>query len=77
MADSEPQKFECKGFFKRIVEKVDWGVGGGVPDGPFRGVFQMVSLWQERHCESVRFVRVERNVPHVGPACDFIQICRE
>ena len=25
----------------------------------------------ERHSESVRFVRIERHVPHVGPACDF------
>ena len=24
----------------------------------------------------VRFVRIERHVPCVGPACDFIQICR-
>ena len=36
MADSETQKLECKDFFKRIVENVDggWG-GGGVPDVPF------------------------------------------
>ncbi len=38
------------------------------------GVFQTVL--SERHRESVRFVRIERHVPHVGPACDFIQICR-
>ena len=45
MADSETQKLERKDFFKRIVEKVDVGVGGvGV------GVFQMVLL--ERHRES-------------------------
>ena len=25
----------------------------------------------ERHSESVRFVRIERHVPRVGPACDF------
>ena len=31
----------------------------------------------KRHGESVRFVRIERHVPHVGPVCDFfIQICR-
>ena len=30
----------------------------------------------ERHSEGVRIVRIERHVPSVGPACDFIQICR-
>ena len=30
----------------------------------------------ERHNESVRFVRIERHFPSVGPTCDFIQICR-
>ena len=63
MADSETQKLERKDFFQRIVEKVD-----GV-------VFQMV--FSERHSESVRFVRIERHVPRVGPVCDFIQICSE
>ena len=29
MADSETQKLERKDFFKGIVQKVDWGVGGG------------------------------------------------
>ena len=37
--------------------------------------FQMIL--SERHSESVRFVRIERHVPSVGPACDFFQICRE
>ena len=27
----------------------------------------------ERHSESVRFVTIERNLPHVGSVCDFIQ----
>ena len=62
MADSETQKLERKDFFQRIVEKVDGGV-------------QTVLL--ERHSESVRFVRIERHVPRVGPVCDFIQICSE
>ena len=61
MADSETQKLERKDFIQRIVEKVDVG-------------FQTVL--SERHSESVRFVRIERHVPHVGPVCDFIQICR-
>ena len=43
-------------------------VGGG------GGCFQMVLL--EKHRERVRFVRFERQVPHVGLACNFIQICR-
>ena len=63
MVDSETQKLELKEFYQRIVEKVD---GGG---------FQTVL--SERHSESARFVRVERHVPRVAPACDFIQICRE
>ena len=63
MADSEIQKLERKEFFQRIVEKVD--VGG----------FQMVL--SKRHRENVRFVRIERHVPCVGPVCDFIQICSE
>ena len=29
MAHSETQKLELRDFFKRIVEKVDWGSGGG------------------------------------------------
>ena len=66
MADSETQKLERKDFLKRIVEKV-YGVGGGV--GGSRWSFQ-------RDIVSVRFFRIERHVPHVGPACDFIQICR-
>ena len=65
MADSETQKLERKDFFQRIVEKVD-GAGGG---------FQTVL--SERQSESVRFVRIERHVPRVGPVCDFTQICRE
>ena len=63
MADSETWKLERKEFFQRIVEKVNGGV------------FQTVLL--ERHSESVRFVRIERHVPRVGPVCDFTQICRE
>ena len=63
MADSETQKLELKNFFKRIVEKIDGEV------------FQMVL--SERHSESVRFVRIEKHVPRVGPVCDFTQICRE
>ena len=51
-------------FLKRIVKKVD------------RRVCQMVLL-SESDRESVRFVRIERHVPIVGPACDFIQICRK
>ena len=62
MADRETQKHERKDFFKRIVEKV------------VRGGFQTVLL--KRHGESVRFVRIERHVPRVEPACDVIQICR-
>ena len=65
MADNVTQKLEKKDFFKRIVEKVDVRRGAG-------GI-QTVLL--ERHSESVRFVRIERHVPRVGPACDFIQIC--
>ena len=38
-------------------------------------IFQTVLL--ERHRESVRFVRIERHVPFVGAACNFIQIWRE
>ena len=64
MADSETQKLERKDFFQRIVEKVDGGGGG----------FQTVL--SERQSESVRFVRIERHVPRVGPVCDFTQICR-
>ena len=67
MADRETQKLERKDFFLRIVEKVD-GEGGG-------GGFQ--KFLSERHSESVRFVRIERHVPRVGPVCDFIQTCRE
>ena len=63
MADSETQKLERKDFFQRIVEKVDGGV--------------CQTVLSERHSESVRFVRIERYVPRVGPVCDFIQICRE
>ena len=63
MEHSKTQKLERKDFFQRIVEKVD---GGG---------FQTVC--SERHCESVRFVRIDRHVLRVGPACDLIQICRE
>ena len=37
MADRETQKLERKDFFKRNVEKVDWG-GGGVGGGGVRGV---------------------------------------
>ena len=62
MADSENQKLERKDF-KKIIERV---VGGGG--------FQTVL--SERHSESVRFVKIERHVPCVGPVCDFIQICR-
>ena len=62
-ADHETQKLERKDFFQRIVEKVDWG--GGVLNSPFRDIV------------SVRFVRIERHVPHVGPVCDFIQIRSE
>ena len=63
MADSETQNLERKDFFEWIVEKVDGGF------------FQMVL--SERHSESVRFVRIERHVPRVGPVCDFTQICSE
>ena len=63
MADHETQKLERKDFFQTIVEKVD---GGGLQ-----------TVLSERHRESVRFVRIERHVPHVGPVCDFIQICSE
>ena len=63
MADSETQKLERKDFFQWIVEKVDGEV------------FQMVL--SERQSESVRFVRIERHVPRVGPVCDFPQIFRE
>ena len=31
----------------------------------------------ERHSESVRSVSIERHVPRVGAACDFLHICRE
>ena len=41
------------------------GAGGG---------FQTVL--SEIYSESVRFVMIERHVPRVRPACDFIQICR-
>ena len=63
MADSETQKIERKDFFQRIVEKV----GGGFCQ----------KVLSERQSESVRFVRIERHVPRVGPVCDFIQICSE
>ena len=66
MTDNETQKLERKDFFQKIIEKVDGEGGGG---------FQTVL--SERHYESVRFVRIERHVPHVGPVCDFTQICRE
>ncbi len=63
MADSETKKLELQNFLERIVEKVDGRV--------------VQSVLSERHYKSVRFVRIERHVPHVGPVCDFIQICRE
>ena len=50
-------------FFKRIVEKVEGGGGS------------RQSFWIDKM--SVRFVRVARHVPRVGPACDFTQICSE
>ena len=62
MADSETQKLERKDFFQRIVEKVDGGFS--------KRFFQ-------RDSESVRFVRIERHVPRVGPVCDFTQISSE
>ena len=58
MADCETQKLERKDFFQRIVEKVDGG-------------FFFQTVLSERHSESVRFVRIERHVPRVGPDCDF------
>ena len=32
------------------------------------------TVLSERHRESLRFVRIERHVPRVGAACDFIQV---
>ena len=66
MADSETQTLDRKDFFQRIVEKLD-GEGGG---GGSKRSFQ-------RDIVRVRFVMIERHVPHAGPVCDFIQICRE
>ena len=63
MADRKTQKLERKTFFKRIVEKVSGRV--------------LQKVLSEKQSKCVRFVRIERRGPRVGPACGFIQICRE